>query len=500
MFDRLNQKSYRIISSKYFLYASLVLFALSAVWVATASIYPMAFDEEFHIGIIKMYAGHILPILTPTPVMAKYGGVYSDPSYLYHYLMSFPWLLERNVFHMSEAASIIGLRFLNVGLFTAGLVIFWRTLRLAGFSAFARNLVIAFCCLIPISPILAAQVNYDNLLILLSAVSFLFATRLVISLKEHKRLPVRDAVWLAVVLLLGSATKYAFLPIAVAMFGFFAVMILLPKYRKPVFTKLAKDMRALSLPLKLLLIALVLLGAALNVRYVYNLTAHHSVAPKCDQFYTTQQCLDYGPFGRNEKLRNNLDPNFEPKNIAAYFVEDWIPGMTFRLFFAVAGPTNDYDTKPPVFTPIVLYCTVVFAGVVLFLARLRKVLRHNQIAWLFFAVVGFYSLTLLMSLYGGYRSTGAAVALNGRYLLPIAPIIGALAAMAFQTRQKVSKNYRQYKGFVAAVVLILLFVEGGGIGTYIVRGESEWFLPGWGQSSYQAARDVLDPITLKVLD
>src|SRR5579872_6980280 len=80
-------------SNKYFI--GLVLFFIcEALWIAFSGHYPMAFDEDFHFGVIKIYAHHISPFLSHQPANAdEFGAIFRDPSYLYHYLMSFPYRL-----------------------------------------------------------------------------------------------------------------------------------------------------------------------------------------------------------------------------------------------------------------------------------------------------------------------------------------------------------------------------------------------------------------------
>ncbi len=492
---KLDQKLYALLSSKGFFYVILIFFGISAAWVATASLYPMAFDENVHMGIIAIYSHELLPILTPTQEMAQYGGVVADPSYFFHYLMSFPYRIERDVLHMSETASIIGLRFINIGLFMAGLVVFWRALSLLSLSRFTRNIIIALCCLIPISPLIAGQVNYDNLLFIEVALCFLLSLRILASFKQKHRVPVIDASLLLFVLFVSSATKFAFLPIAAAIIATLVGVLILSKERKTTLRNFIKESKALKTSTKVLILSLLCFGALLNARYPSNVIQYQNVSPKCDKSFSVEACMDFGPYGRNHRYAQKLDPNFEPKNIIAYVVEDWIPGMTYRLFFTVAGPTNDYDTKQPVFIPQLIYIFGIIAGVVLFLWRSSKRIWQNSTTWLMLSIVGVYCLTLIVQLYISYRNNGVAVALNGRYLIPFSPIIGAL--VAYGVRGFRSKKRIAGLGIIAAVILTLLVFEGSGIGTYIVRGQPEWFWPGWGQTSHQIMQSVLDPITIK---
>src|SRR5580692_8418743 len=93
------QSSYRrravaLIGSRRFFWGIVALLVLQAVWIACSGRYPMAFDEDFHLGIIRLYAHHLSPFWNGQPAGADaFGAVSRDPSYLYHYLMSFPYRL-----------------------------------------------------------------------------------------------------------------------------------------------------------------------------------------------------------------------------------------------------------------------------------------------------------------------------------------------------------------------------------------------------------------------
>src|SRR5689334_14996904 len=111
----LRVKLEKILSSRRFYLVVIGFFALESVWVALSSRYPMAFDEDFHFGIIKIYAHHWLPFLSGQPASANaYGALAADPSYMYHFLMSFPYRIAA-FFTDSQAAQVIILRFLNIG-------------------------------------------------------------------------------------------------------------------------------------------------------------------------------------------------------------------------------------------------------------------------------------------------------------------------------------------------------------------------------------------------
>ncbi len=52
-----------LLGSTQFFWAIVALFVVQALWIALSSHYPMAFDEDFHLGIIRLYAHHLSTLL-----------------------------------------------------------------------------------------------------------------------------------------------------------------------------------------------------------------------------------------------------------------------------------------------------------------------------------------------------------------------------------------------------------------------------------------------------
>ena len=88
-------------------------------------------------------------------------------------------------------------------------------------------------------------------------------------------------------------------------------------------------------------------------------------------------------------------------------------------------------------------------------------------------------------LYGSYVTTAEPIAINGRYLLPVLPLLAASFLLA------VTVLLRKFKlSFVAPfsvlVYLLVLLTNGGGLATYVLQAEPQWFYDGWGKDSYTA--------------
>lgn len=488
LLQRFSAQFYQIISHKWFYIGTLSLFALSSIWVALVSLYPMAFDEEFHIGLIKMYAEYLLPLgINVDGNYAQYGAAPVDPSYLFHYLMSFPWRFLTDVIGIDEVASIIILRLLNVMLFVFGLIVFRKVLGLFGASRFVQHTIIALVCLIPISPLIAGQVNYDNLMILQTAGAFYFAAKLILD-AQKKQFRLANLFWLGIILLTGTATKYAFLPIAAGI----ALVVAIELIRKLNFqTLLAKLLVSLRKSKKILLIfggLLLVICVALNGRYLTNVATYQAISPSCDTVFQHEDCMNYGVYARDYRNAERLSSDFAPLDPISYTVAEWIPGVVYRLFFTLAGPTNSYDTKHPAYFPIVLYCILAVLGIIAFLFTAKMILR-NSLARLVLAASLLYIGALIFQVYGIYREGGDAVALNGRYLIPLLPAVAWI--LIESARQLRIRHVKPYLPMVVGICLIVILLTGGGAGTYIAAGKSDWFFPGFGQSQHELLQPIV---------
>ncbi|MGZ6005513.1 MAG: hypothetical protein ACXWLH_05205, partial [Candidatus Saccharimonadales bacterium] len=107
---------FRFLGSNVFSWIVIGLFAAQATWIAFSALFPMPFDEYYHFGIIKIYAHQLNPIITTQPQEANiYGDITRMSSYLFHYLMSFPYRLIAE-FASSVTIQVIFLRLINVAM------------------------------------------------------------------------------------------------------------------------------------------------------------------------------------------------------------------------------------------------------------------------------------------------------------------------------------------------------------------------------------------------
>jgi hypothetical protein len=489
----ITQRFLDIVASRSFFWCIVGILVVQAAWVALTSHYPMAFDEDFHLGIIRIYASHLNPFLSGQPANANaFGAVARDPSYLYQYLMSFPYRLI-TLFTHDQTIEVIILRFINIGLFCGGLILYRRLLT----HLKAPNVVIHgslfLFVLIPVVPLLAGQINYDNLFIPAVVLSLLLTVQFIEQLRARKFSIVR-LVWLLVVCLLASIVKYAFLPV----FFVIGLVILVELWRfknKPTnnfWQQVRTNLKATG-RLKLVSLALVVIIAAglFSQRYVVNLIQYHAPIPDCSKVLSIQACSAYGPWIRDYNSSINKVDN--ARN-AFIFTGDWFYGMWLRLYFAVDGPATGFQTRGPLPIPSISAIVISAAALLSLLAGFKKLIRRYDKTFVLLlpGTAAFYIATLWLDEHKAYERTGQPVAINGRYLLPFIPqllVLGALAA------RELFKKYRQLGG-VLVIIIFISQIWGGGVLTYILRSNDNWYWPNPAAKTVNhAVQKVLGPVT-----
>ncbi len=467
-------------------------FVLQAAWLALSGRYPMAFDEDFHVGIIRLYAHHLSPFWSSQPENAdRFGAVARDPSYLYHYLMSFPYRLIA-VFTSDQTIQVLWLRAINIALFASGLVLFRRLFRRTGAHDGLLNCCFAVFCLLPVMPLLAAQINYDNLLFPLTALSLLLTIRFARILRLQRRLDVRTLFALISLCLLTSLVKYAFLPIflAISIYVIVYVRRQLSSWRAVV-EAIRKDFKLLSRPVRWLLPLLFLLCIGLFLqRDGYNIVRYHTPVPDCSKVLSVEACSEYGPWIRDYNLSTNKT---NASRSPVVFTADWFYGMWLRLFFAVDGPASDFDTKGPLLVPAVIGMVYPVLAVTTSIIYGRRLLRRDDAnaLWLLGFVSCVYVVTLWLDQYRAFLRTGQPVAINGRYLLPV--LLPLLLLGALGCRQWLRRPSRRL--LFTGIALLGLF-WGGGTLTYILRSNDTWYWPSQPvRQANHAVKQVLGPVT-----
>lgn len=492
MHTRIQQWSARLyvgIASEWCWRGVLAVLVCGALWFVASAQYPMAFDENYHFGLIQLHAHQWLPFFTSQPGdSGVYGAIARDPSYLYHWLFSLPYRLL-TIFTNNQMFIVIVLRLLNVALFVWGITLYRKVLRRLGVGPALSNSLFAVFVLIPVVPFLAAHINYDNILMVLVPATALLVFRIVDGFADRV---VNGPAILALIglLTMGSIMKYPFLPVAVAA----VVFVLWRWWRTGLLTMsgVRGGVRRLGvLPIwkRVALVGFCLISLALFAeRYAVNIVSYHNPVPDCDAVISVQECMKYGPYGRDFRYEQAKPANFHA-NIFAYAWQ-WLWGMWYRLFFAIS---HTYSTARPL--PVISLYTVVLSalGVLALLWKGRAVFGGQPKRLFILGMTTLYLGVLFATEFQAYARTGRPVAINGRYLIPFLPFIFAFAGLAWL---RVLRGVRSRRVLaVAALLTVVVFLaQGGGTQTFIVRSADDWM---WNNSTVRSVnrqvRSVLWP-------
>ena len=484
------------VDSTYFFWIVLGIFTVQALWMAWSGAYSMAYDEFFHLAAIQEYAKHLLPIATESVTHPELGAFSRDPSFLYHYLFSFPYRLIIVIWH-NFTAQIIALRVLNLGMFLGGMFVFWRTLLRAGFTKRLANSILFAFSLVPTFVFVASQLNYDNMLFLVSAITVYLATDYLMRLKGKKPLSIPRVLLLVGMLLAGSVVKYAFLPIAAAVGGILVIETILAFRRRDISLPMIRVQFASSNKLFSVLSAVFLIFAlgVFAQRIGGNLIRYHAPAPDCAQVLSYDDCLQHDAYARNANYTNlKLSEQLSLRDKLTYPIR-WYQQMLQESFFVVSPKQTGYQTGTPLPTAYIAGYIIATALVFILITSAFWLLKENAVWRLWFITSVSYLIVLFGVNYKEYLRLGVPVAIHGRYAVPVIILLGALGAVAIR---RYMHTYRRLKLriAVAASVLIVLLILGGGWLPWIIRSTDSWIWPHAVQAT-KVVRSLLWPFIIK---
>lgn len=456
-------------------------FVFEALWFVFSAQYPMAFDENYHFGLIQLHAQQWLPFFTSQPDnTSAYGAIVRDPSYLYHWLMSFPYRLT-TLFTHNQTVEIIVLRLLNVAMFAYGLTLYRRVLARMGVSRALSTGLFAVFVLVPVVPFLAATINYDNMLFVAVAATALLALKLVDGFGA-RRVPAGTLLSLVALLFISSLIKYPYLPVFVVT----VVFVVIKLFRAGLASRagwgsFVRSFAASSRLKQVALVLAVLVSMGLFVeRYGENIVVYHNPVPACNAVISEDACEQYGPYGRDVNYTASKPASFHPSVIA--YVWQWLYGMWYRLFFAI---NYNYATAPPLLIICALAIVLAALSLLGITLRFRALFvghpARQYTLWL--CVV--YIAALFADGYSSYAKTGQPVAINGRYLIPFLPFLFAFGGLAWS---QLLHAHQTIKVSVAALVIALFVLQGGGTMTFIIRSGDDWM---WQNSAVRATNRVV---------
>ncbi|HMS23216.1 MAG TPA: hypothetical protein PKB09_00210 [Candidatus Saccharibacteria bacterium] len=466
---------YDFTSSGKFFWLVVVFFIINTVWGAVSFIYPMVFDEYAHYGMTSIYAQQWSPFISEQPPEASlFGDITRDPSYLYSYLLSFPYRLF-NLFIKSETGLIIALRFLNISLVVAGIALYKKLFDSWKITPRSINVVLLAFASTMIVPLIATHINYDNLMFLMSANYLILGTNI---LRQKGNLLTQSTLFVSVGLLT-TLVKHNFLPIFIISFFFISITFWNKNGRRS--RQLLVDAwkaRPNGLVVTCL-VALLLVSTGLFIeRHVQNLVRYKTVAPMCDRIQPEYVCEDFGPWYRNRNNLQNKSSDVLYGNPLS-FTQHWTSKIMRGYFAPFSHTPTEVVSEHEPFGPIVRKAIsppqIIFAYVVL-VAGLLSTLIYFKKLWaktyirLSILVSAIYIVVLWLFNFQLYQKLGVAQAVQARYIYPILLLVFLVFIEAFKYSIHSEKQRK-----ILLVLFFTFYIWGGGIVGYLIRADSLWY-------------------------
>jgi hypothetical protein len=424
----------------------------------------MLFDEYYHFGLIQYFSHQWLPWINNQPTsLDVYGALGRDPYLLYHYIMSFPFRIVA-LFTNKLAVQVISMRIINIGLFAGGLIIFARLFNTIKIKPVFRNIALLFFILLPVTPFIAATVNYDNATFLLTALFMLVGVRII----QSKTIKWHDYALIVLIGMIGSLTKVSFLPIFAAGFIFLLVRLLI-KNKGKVTSDFTVSFKNSNTWVKIaVLILLVIVGGFFVERFGINIVQYHSLNPDCTSQMTEARCLTNGIISRDNIFLAGKTGTSMPLR---HYSKVWFEGMVGSSSFS--GSSTSYGTGQTTAPPLPIIYTLLFFGtIVSAIVLLYSFFKIKKIPgfWFLTAIISLYLVSLFYTNAATYYKFYVADGVQGRYLLPLLPIIMVFTALGV--------NYALRKmnllKLVILILVFLLFLNGAGVITHIMRSNDSW--------------------------
>lgn len=482
IFYRVTDFVYDTTATTKFFVATVSLLVFQSTWLAFTAIYPLPFDEYVHVGFMRVYAGQWLPFITQQPPEASlFGDITRTNSYLYHYLMSFPYRVI-DLFTDNEMVLVISLRLINIALVVAALLLFRKLFIMWKIPRRVMNVMFLMLVLTPIVPFVAAHVNYDNLIILVTPIVLIFGTRLIINKG--------DMAWngtlYAVFGLAGTLAKETFGPLFVVISLYVAWRLWHEhgaKFLVDLQKSFIKNIRHVSFIFALL--SLFVVGGLVTERYGGNFVRYGSLQVDCDVVQPESVCEDFGPWYRNRENIRQKPAEALYGNPLSY-TQHWI-SKTMRGFFVPFShtPTQVIWEREP-FGPIVVKailpvgfvfaCAALIAGLAAVAIKSRSIVRDKPLRFALI-ICAVYYVVLLIYNYMDYLELGEAEAIQARYSYPILLL---MLLLMIQSVNKIISN-KNAKVWLL-VVSVTLYGWGGGIVPWLIRADDTWH---WQNSAAQ---------------
>jgi hypothetical protein len=415
-------------------------------------------DEDRHIGAILYYADRGWwrgPVITDLPAAELVKGeLERTPSYLYYYVMSI-FVSGFHLFSTDYDATVVFIRLLTLLIGAAGLVVVWKLLGQLGFGPRTAGFATAAFSLTGRWVWQGAGVSYD---VPSTVLFFLFLLFAVYALKGRGAHHVLLAATFG---LLSGITKYTYVPFVGV--GLILLLVLFLRDSRSAtgsaFGSLVSTVRARSKAFWFSVAAAVVAGGLFVERIGWNVIRYRAVEPSCPSVHDEIACQNFGIYVRNATARQDyldaLSAGQPPAQYSPFeYTGEWLNRYYSSLFFYI-GRTSERQINQVT----LLLCAAIVLVLVVMLVVNRTPLLFNRTITFVASICAVYVLATYAVNVNTYLRYEQYYAHQGRYLLPVLPLLYALIV------RLIVSNWRRIRGVwrymvcpVVAIVGVAAFV------------------------------------------
>lgn len=464
---------YRFVGSNKLFYVVVAFLIINSAWLIFSAVYPMPFDEFAHVGAIQIYSEQFSPVVSEQSISTGIvGDITRTPSFLYYWLMSFPFRILDNFLSFNQ--TVMFMRLLNLAMVVGGIVIFRKLLLEWKLSKRLVNVVLLAFVATPIVSFLSSHVNYDNFMFLLTPIVLLYASRLIAS-NKNMTLNVLAVYFFG---LTATLAKQTFLPILILIVGYVSAVVVARNWKQWSVYRHQWQKTSKNFFFFLLLIASLVVSVLAVERYGRNIVDYGSYRPKCNQVQPVEFCEKFGPWYRDNIHNIEYKPSQPPYGNPFSYSQYWVTRM-MRGYFAIfhhnpSAIVTEREPYGPIQTkkllPIQINFAIVVAilGVIFTLINLKKLGRNKYLRFGLVLVIGFIVIQWIFN-YTSYLRIWKAEAIQARYTVPLLLILMAIIAQSVNL--SISKRF--VKSFLV-VIILAFYVYGGGSVGWVLRANTGW--------------------------
>ena len=400
--------------------------------------------------------------------------------------MSFPYKLISFITD-NIPTQVVFLRMLNVLMAASGIYIFYKFFRELGIKTYLVNVGLFVFAFLPLWTNVAANINYDNMVFLLTGLFFLYSSRLI----ANRKLDIPLVIKILTTGLFASLIKFTFLPL------FLTAVLLLLFY----VINRENGMRNFWVSLKhslkhnkftfstwvwsILLIIVILLS---GFRYGIPMLIHRTPIPNCSVLMEKSRCATNPVHGIEQRALETKDQR--STQLPSTYVQSWVNRMT-RDYNITAVNTPDgtkVQSSPSIYS--VALATGLACGILILIYMWRSMKLDSRYAFTILSSCGLLAATLLFNI-STYYQYHADLNVQPRYALSILPVIIVFSVMAINSL--LARHF--YIKLSLFLLLMIVTTQGGGIFTHIKVSDSTWY---WDNSKVQKiqneARELISPL------